>query len=214
MSPTYASSGFVHRHAIFCVCGIISISVGCSRYPERVKVPGFDPEASAEAALQAYDTDKDGQLSKSELEKCPGILAARSSFDLNKDGFVSGQEISDRVQMYIDRGAGLKMVGCKVFLDKRPLGGVQVDLIPEEFLGGVVEEASGTSRNGGFVPLTIPPDKLPADLAGVQGVRLGIYRVKISDPRGKLPERYTTGNELGVEIGPSSSVVFLQLKSK
>lgn len=204
----------LHTSIFLTICTGLLIMTGCSRGPERVEMPSFDPEASAEAALKTYDRDSDGLLTKDELANCPGILSAFGSFDSNKDEMVSGEEIADRIRVYIDRGAGLKMVGCKVFLDGRPLAGATVELIPDEFLGEVVEKASGTSRSGGFVPLTIPPENLPVDLAGVQGVRLGVYRVQISHPGKKLPDRYVSGNDLGVEIGPSSSMLFFRLKSR
>ncbi|MCA9240795.1 MAG: EF-hand domain-containing protein [Planctomycetales bacterium] len=177
-------------------------------------MPRIDAEGAAQQALDQYDTDKDGLLSPTELEHCQGILSALKTFDRDGDGMVSPEEISHRVEMYRERGVGLKMVSCKVLLNGRPLPGATVELIPESFLGEEVHEARGTSRSGGTVPLYVPAEALPSDLAGTQGVQLGVYKVKITHDSVKLPEDYTSGEGLGVEIGPSSHAAVFWLKKK
>ncbi len=177
-------------------------------------VPPYDPDAAAEEALAAYDRNGDGQLSKDEMKACPGILAAINWIDLNGDGQVSGEEIADRIRAYIDRGAGLKMIDCLVYLDRKPLAGADVKLVPEPFLADFVETAEGTTGRNGNAPLRIPSELLPESMAGFPGVRLGIYKAYICHPQVELPDRYVSGKELGVEVGPGSRRIVLMLKSK
>ena len=193
-------------------CFVI-LETGCRRV-ERVDVPPYDPDASAEAAMAEYDRNNDGQLSKDELRACPGILAALKWIDLNGDGQVSSEEIADRIRAYIDRGAGLKMVGCLIYLDHKPLVGADVKLVPEPFLAGLVETAEGTSGRGGNAALRIPSELLPQSMAGFPGVRLGVYKVFVSHPDLHLPDRYVSGKELGAEVGPATRRLVFQLNSK
>lgn len=186
---------------------------GCRRV-ERVDVPPYDPAASAAEAITEYDQNGDGQLSKEELRACPGILGAIKWIDLNGDGQVSEEEIADRIREYIDRGAGLKMVSCFVYLDRRPLVGAEVKLVPEPFLADLIETAEGTSRRGGNVALRIPSELLPESMAGFPGVRLGIYKAYISHPDLELPDRYVSGKELGAEVGPATRKLVFMLTSK
>lgn len=195
------------------ICVMLVVAVGC-RGPEKVDAPPYDADLSAEAALQEYDKDDDGELSKDELKACPGILNAINRFDKNHDGQISKEEIADRIRIYIADAAGISAINCLVYLDKKPLTGAKVELVPEPFLGDVVETATGISGRNGIVALGIPNELLPESMARFRGVRLGLYKAKVSHPDVQLPERYVSGEALGAEVGPSTSRIFLMMTSK
>jgi hypothetical protein len=157
--------------------------------------PSIDPDDAGQQALAAYDRDADGLLSKEELANCPGILGRIVEFDKDKDDHVSADEIAQRIDMWQTTQVGLMSLSCRVTLDGQPLAGADVKLIPEEFLGGAVQPASGTTDNYGVAYPAIAADKLPADLQDVKGVHLGIYKVEISHPNKQLPDP-----DLGAEV--------------
>src|SRR5688572_18302126 len=66
---------------------------GCSRGPAAVPPPYIDPDGAADSAIEKYDADHDGALSKKELAKCPAILSKLAAYDQNANGSVEREEI-------------------------------------------------------------------------------------------------------------------------
>jgi len=160
-----------------------------------VAPPSIDADESGAQAMAQYDRDNDGLLSKDELENCPAILHRIERYDFDQDGQVSAAEIAKRVGELQKSKVALMPLGVKVTFNGRPLAGAEVRLIPETFLGEAVQSASGTTDKYGMTTPAIAADKLPADLADIRGVHLGLYQVEISHPKKKLGVQ-----RLGTEI--------------
>ena len=88
--------------------------------------------------------------------------------------------------------------------------------VPEDFLGQGVKAGTGTTVEDGTAMLSVPDADLPAALKGIQGMQLGMYRVKITHPQLQIPTRYNTETTLSKEINPASpaKVMVFKLKSK
>ena len=153
----------------------------------------------ADAAMEQSDKNGDGVLDAAELAAAPGLKAAAEAegggADVNADGKLSRDEIRDRIAYYEDRATGYEIASIEVFVGQQPLGGATVELVPESFLSGVLESATGTTGAAdGFVMPQIPG-------VGFEGVRPGMYRVKITHPSG-IPAKYNDNTTLGIELIP------------
>lgn len=151
----------------------------------------------ADAAMELYDTDGDGQISKTEREASAGLSACWFRFDENGDGQTSREEISNRITLYVDSRVGLSSFNAEVSLDGQPLEGANVTLVPEPFLVPVIEDSTGTTGGGGYVSLQVPGEEVP-------GARIGIYRVVVTGPG--IAQQYTSADTtpIGVEVSPQT----------
>lgn len=177
--------------------GIVLVAVcGCSNRPAPVKAPAWDPEELCSKALELGDGDADGVLNESELASMPGLEAGMKIADTDGDGSLSSDELKARVQSYKDEATGLRPMSYGFKYKGRPLKNAKVEMIPEPFLGNLVEPAEGVTDTNGVVSLK---------LAGraKSGVRFGYYRIKVTSDDTKIPEKYNTATTLGVEISPT-----------
>ena len=192
--------------ALFLAVALVYLA-GCSNRPAPVSAPTWEPEAVAERAMTTLDTNSDGQLSTTELDAAPGLKYCTDQLDANGDGQLSREEIVARITLYRDMDVGLRQFNCLVALDGSPLGDAEVKLVPESFMGDVIELATGKSSGSGKVRLDIGGQPVPA-------VRIGMYRVEVTSPSAQIPARYNTQTTLGIEIAPitnrkqSGGVVF------
>ena len=194
------------QHNVVTTCAILMVvwGTGCSNKPKRIHPPSINAKSAGSGAIELYDTDGNGALSRSELAACPGILAAFEQYDTSCDSQVQADEIAARIKNWQESRIGITPFECWVRLDGRPLGGATVKLVPEPFLGKAIQPASGTSDNNGQVVLAIAIDQLPAAQQRIRGVQLGLYKVEVTHPRGPLPEKYNAHTELGCEVTPKS----------
>ncbi len=187
------------RHLLSLVALLLATCSGCfSSGPPREIGPSFDPNAIGAAAVKEYDTNGDGAISGPELDNVPGILKALAHYDNNGDKRVTADTIAARIGQWQDSQVQLTTISCNVLLDDQPLKDATVTYDPEKFMGSEVPPATGkTSAAGTAVPQI--PDK--------HGIRLGIYKVRISKlgPDGKemIPARYNTDTTLGDEVAPT-----------
>ena len=195
--------------------------VGCSGGPAAVEMPNFDPDGAAEQALVLYDTDKDGFVAGEELENAPSLRAAIKTLDADKDGRVSEEEIANRIRSWEKRGFGLMTIVCEATLNNRPLGETTITFEPEEFLGGVIQEARGVTSGLGSAYLAIPKEKRPTPDTP-PGMQAGFYKVRISkivDGKETIPSQYNTETILGQQISLDDPAILnkqlrFNLKSK
>ncbi|MCA9189167.1 MAG: hypothetical protein KDA99_26260 [Planctomycetales bacterium] len=160
--------------------------------------PEIDPAGIAQAAMDSYDADKNGSLSKSELAKCPGLLSALAEYDTDKNNAISAEEISTRMQKTLDSGIGRLEFTVRVLSQGRTVQNAVVKFVPDPIMGGAILPAEGTTDyDGNASPVANPSDGLP-------GIQFGIYRVEITHPQLKLPAKYNTSTTLGVEVSPLS----------
>lgn len=203
---------FFHKSALkgFVTSGACAAIVGCSGGgPSAIEKPSFDPSGSAARAIETYDTDKDGFVAGPELEKSASLNSAIKNIDKDHDGKVSEQEIVDRVSTWADTSIGQTSIYCEVTLDGAPVAGATITFVPEEFMGGVLQEASDvTSLSGGGSP-TIPVDKRSSPDVP-PGIQLGFYKVAISKKAGTeelIPSKYNTETILGQQVSPDDPVI-------
>jgi hypothetical protein len=157
----------------------------------------MDPEAAASQALAEYDANKDGALSDDELDKCPGLKAARRWLDTNKDRRLSAEEIATRVRDYQNDKAGLLPLVIQFTLDGQPLKEADVTLVPESFMGAGVKPAQGKTNAGGACV------EFRTEGAAYPGIHPGVFRIVVSkkDASGQetIPAKYNTQTALGIE---------------
>lgn len=185
-----------------CVAFLVVVPLflaACLYRPPRVEMEGLNPSGISAAAIQQYDRDGDGALSKAELAECPGMLKAIELYDRNSDGKVTGGEIADRINLWQEHKTASMSVSCGVNLNGKPLDGGTVEFVPEEFFGDALHSASGEIQ-GGFAIVSVDPSLLPPDQADLLGVHPGVYKVKITHPTIKIPAKYNTETTLGQEV--------------
>ncbi|MFO0912761.1 MAG: EF-hand domain-containing protein [Pirellulales bacterium] len=198
----------------------VSILLGTAGCPSRqatVEAPPVSPTSAAAKAIELYDADKDGALSKKELDKVPGILAAFDRYDLDKDKKVSQQEIADRLQKFVDNQLGLLSFVCQVNSSGRPLPGAQVRFVPEPFMEGMIKPAVGETGETGAAQMSLDPADPSPDLPLGLGLQWGIYKIQVTHPSAQIAEKYNTQTELGVEVSPidmNSPLVVVDVKGR
>jgi hypothetical protein len=163
--------------------------------------------------MEIYDADKNGSLSKAELEKCPGMLAAVAVYDSDGSGSISRDEIVARITALRKLGVGLARLVCDVSLNGKGLKDAVVDFEPETYLGDEVMPAQGITNERGIAQIAISSDKLPASQRHLKAIHYGTYKVRITHPSIKLPAKYNTETTLGYESRPGDPYATFVLKS-
>jgi hypothetical protein len=179
-----------------------------------------DPAAASAAALQQYDTSGDGALDDTELAAVPGIQMAKAFYDKDSDGRVSGDEIAARIEKWNEQGLGFRPLAITFTLDGKPLGGVEVKLVPESYLGEAVKPATGITLPDGTANLSVAKEDLPEALKARKknfyGVTGGTYKIELTSTRQKLPPKFNSQTTLGVEVAIDTvrASHHVQLRSK
>lgn len=185
-----------------------ALLVGCSSGPSAVRPPDIDAGDAASRAMELYDKDGDGAIAGSELDSVPGIKAAMSTIDQNKDGKATEDEIAQRIEAWQATNIGVMAVKANFTLDGRPLSGAEVIFEPESFLGEDIKAAVGETTSG-LSTVTIPKDQRPMKDTP-PGLQLGLYRVRVSLKKAgqeTIPAKYNTETTLGQEIAPDDPAV-------
>lgn len=176
---------------------LLAAGTGCDG-PSRLEPPQLDPQQVGRRALELYDADGDGRLSRSECQSSPPLLAAFDRYDsAPPDGAISAQEIASRIQAMLDTRVGQMPCHCTITLNGQPLADAHVRLVPDDMFGGSIAEARGISSYKGLVR----PERIDA-AAGTPGVHYGLYRVEITHPNHDLPPQYNSATTLGMEVSP------------
>lgn len=128
---------------------LLAVVMGCDGLPTPAEPA--NPEQAAAGAISAYDTNNNSTLETNEIAKSPALLSAMDKYDADKDGSLSKQEIQTRVQYYNDRLGSLTNFYAMVTLDGNPLAGAEVKLIPEPWLGSQAKAVTGTTDDKGMV---------------------------------------------------------------
>lgn len=183
------------RNAIWAGLALIAAAAlsGCSKSPARVEAPAWDPESFAEAAIAAFDGDGNERIDKSELSKAPGLAAGAALIDQDGDGALTLEELTSRFALYAEQKLGLSGRTLRIVYRGRPLAGADVTLVPETFLEGVIEPATGQTNEEGLV---IPN----AGVDGLPGMRSGYYRVQVTSAKTALPAKFNANTIVGVEV--------------
>lgn len=197
------------------VLGCFVASAGCSQSAGRVTTQVVDPGAAASRAMDLHDSDGDDLINEQEAKASPGLHSAFPQFDSDGDGHLSSEEISSRLQSWVDSKIALYAISCSVLLDHRPLVDAKVVLEPEPFLGETFQALEGVTSRSGTV-------KFPT-LEGMPGpgILTGLYRIRITKThKGKemIPDKYNTNTILGQEVSADApgmgDRIVLKLSSK
>lgn len=192
-------SRFIHCCRLTCGLTFAAV-IGCSDKPSAVDVPPIEPTKAAEALLVEYDSNRDGQLSRDEFMRCPGLADAMNHYDENRDKLISRDELITRFAGWVESGLGVSSLACCVTLKGRPLVGAEIAFIPEDCFGGTIQPASGITDDSGTAMLSIDADYLPQDAHNMLGVQQGLYRIEITHPTEKIPVKYNAESQLGKEV--------------
>ena len=178
----------------------VLVSLGCSGKPARVNAPSIDASAAGAAAMEQYDTNKDGKIAAAELQAAPSLMAALGNLDKNGDKAVSAEEITNRILAWQATKTGLTPVSCTVTYRGKPLAGAKVVFEPEKFLGDDIKACEGTTNQRGVADLSIPNSerKLP-------GGAPGLYLIRITSDTVAIPAKYNTQTTLGAEVANDSA---------
>ncbi len=222
MSDSFSTmNSMIPKGSLPAIVLVMMFLLGCDRKPAPAEMPPLDPKAIASGAMKAYDTGGDGAISGDEL-KAAACLTDHPDLpvkliDKNSDGSVSEDEIRSRAQQWIDSNNAIFTFPCTVNMDGKPLEGATVKYVPEPFMGGAVEAATGVTDATGSAVMGIDQAALPPELKGITGVRSGFYKVEITHPSVKIPAKYNAQTTLGLEAAYDSTAtltVVHELKSR
>lgn len=169
--------------------------IGCFGGPKRVKAPSWDPEGMAAKAMEQGDENQDGIIDGDELDKVHGLKAGIKAIDTDGSGGISEEEICSRIAMYAERRTAYQPCRLTFRRKGKPLVDANIKLVPEPFLGGLIEAAEGVSDFDGSVHMTA--------VGGNSGVRCGFYRIEVTSAATQIPENYNTATILGFESSPN-----------
>lgn len=180
------------------MAGLTLLILGCNGTPAGITRPKFDPAGSTARALKEFDANGDQKLNKDELQKCPGLLAAIGKFDQDRDGTISAGELETNLREIEKQGAGLVAMTCDVRRGGQPIEGATVKFIPEGFLAGAVNTATGVTGPDGSATPSVADDDLPQEIRGkVRGVPSGVFRVEVTHPSISIPAKFNTETTVG-----------------
>jgi hypothetical protein len=191
-SLNYLSACFNAARAAACAAALLL--VGCSGGPAGVDPPDWDPEFLTDNILEALDKNADGAVDEEELAASPGLKAGADRIDADKDGKLNREELQARFESYQALSVGVRPTTYLVTYRGRPVANATVELIPEPWLEGTIEPAKGITDDTGYVLPVLDNPELP-------GIRVGFYRVKVTSPNMKIPEKYSGDQSpLGVNV--------------
>lgn len=207
-----------HGKYLAAVLVTMILATGCSSRPASIPVVDVDPSAASQRAIEIYDRNADGLLSSKELQAVPGILKRVSLYDTDGDGQVSASEIASRIGLWEKQRMGVRGLSVRVTLDRKPLAGAQIELIPEEYLGPNCKPAMGVTNERGVARMNIAAEDLPPLFVerNIRGVQGGVYRIKVTHSQRKIPVRYNNDSTLGEEIATDTvhDAISVDLSSK
>jgi hypothetical protein len=195
-------------------CSLAMLLIGCSRNkPTGVDIPDWNPAGLASTILEKLDKNGDSFVDKGELAEAPGLSSGTRFIDKDGDGQLGREELEARFAMYRDRRVGQKAQELRITHNGRPLVGAEVRLVPEFFLDGIIEPATGTTIFEGMVRPTIADQQAAL-------MNPGYYRVEVTSPSVALPAKFNTATIVGVEVSPfadepaSAGKIEIQLRDK
>jgi hypothetical protein len=187
----------IKRRDLQCVFALAcTVSIGCSGNAVRLAAPSVD-RGAARAAIEMYDTNRDGAIADEELDNCPAIAAARTRVDLNADGRITADEIEHRIDAWRQSRIALMPVIVSVRTNGRRIEEAQVKFVPESWLGTEIRTATGTTDSDGMANMSVTPQN------NQTGVNPGFYRIEVSKQQnGKelIASVNNSQTRLGVEV--------------
>ena len=188
----------MHRRCLASVCLLSAgFIAGCFGQP-RLEAPSVDVNAAGAAAVSEYDTNKDGSIDGSELDKAPSLKNTLSLVDADKDGKLTAAEISSKLALYRDAKTAMMLLAAQVSFNGMPLADAAVSLVPEKFMGEAFKMATGSTNSTGMCHLSMSEQE--------PGTQIGFFRIEVSKKNAAgeetLPAKYNSQTQLGGVIGP------------
>lgn len=186
----------------------IALAIGCDGGKSGpVSKASYDPEKSAQSALDEFDTNRDGFVAGAELDASPGLRACLGRADADRDKKLSKDEMITRFKTYADANFGASGINVRVSLNDSPVAGAKVTFVPEKFFDGSIKGGSGTTDATGLANIE--------RVDGVPGLSPGLYRISIEGPL--VPADYSLRPLLGHEVtadGRADGTIELRLVAK
>ncbi len=178
---------------------VILASAGCGNRGPAPLLPQAIATDAAQKAMALCDANHDGFLDEKELERVPGLAAARHEVDTNHDGKISADEIAARIASWRESKVGRMVLTCVITRKGKPLVGATVTLTPESFLGDQLTPGRGVTdaRGRAFIAATANPP----------GLSPGFYRVHVTEPGENVPAKYNTETVLGQEVAAEAASI-------
>ena len=178
--------------------------LGCTKQPKNLTPPPIDPVAASQAAMELFDTDGNGIIDKSEITSSPGLKAAVKTSDLDDDGGLSADEIQKRLQIFVDSQTAIRNFQVGFLHNGNEPRGLEVKVIPEPFLAEYIEPGADFTNTAGVASPAIDFEDPELAAQGYAGLRLGMYRVEVTQPdasKKQVPKKYNEKTTLGFEVG-------------
>jgi len=178
----------------FLMLSLVSLMLGCGSGPPAPAVPKIDAAASATAAMDEYDLNKDGFIDQAELKSAPSLKEAEKVIDSNSDGKLSRDEIEQRLNKYSAQGMALMSFSCSVTMNGAKKAEIEVEMVPEKFMLGSINMGKGKTDVNGIV-------RFKQEGQEFEGVAPGFYKIKlIKDGSLTFPARFNENTVIGKEI--------------
>lgn len=133
------------------ILSLAILMLGCGGGPSAPVVPKINAAASANAAMDEYDLNKDGFIDQAELKSAPSLKEAEKVIDSNSDGKLSREEIEQRLNKYSAQRMALLSFSCSVTMDGAKKAGIEVEMVPEKFMLGSIKMGKGKTDANGMV---------------------------------------------------------------
>ena len=173
---------------------LTAMVLGCLGGSPAPKIPKIDARASANAAMDEYDTNKDGFIDQAELKNAPSLKEAEKMIDSNSDGKLSREEIEQRLNKYSGQGMALMSFSCAVIIDGARKADIEVEMVPEKFMLEAIKVAKGKTDLNGMV-------RFKQEDQEFEGVAPGFYKIKVVKVGSLvIPIRFNENSTIGKEI--------------
>lgn len=145
---------------------------GCGRLAPTAGGP-IDAFSHASGVLEAYDTNRDGQLSREEAQASPGWTAAFANTDTSKDDQLSKEELAVQINTYHGGRFMLVPTVCELRDNGKPVAKATIRLIPDKTIADLFPPAEGVTDDAGNARMAIVGQTEP-------GVNQAVYSVEVT----------------------------------
>jgi hypothetical protein len=179
---------------------------GCTGGAAAIPPVNVNINRVVDQMLADYDTDKNGALSRAELEAQPALAACLVRCKPNQGNEISVEQLKKVLQVVFDPHTALVSATCLVRRNGQPFAGAEVKLVPLPALKDVLPTGSGVSDSFGATTISPPPEALPSEAPPVPGLMPpGFYLMEVTHPTVKIPEKYNSKTVLGKEVSGETS---------
>jgi hypothetical protein len=196
----------ISRRRVVCgagLAGVLCVILGCSRGPAPIPPVDVDIPQLTRQLMETYDQDNNDRLSGDELVSFAPVA---DWYHALRKQEISSEDLEQYLTRVFDRRIGLVSATCVVKRKGQVLAGAEVRFVPIPPLIDVLPTGQGVTDAYGGVMLSAPREKLPAATQRVEGVMPpGLYLVEITHPKIKIPEKYNTRTELGLELSSDTA---------